>query len=454
MLYRSYYNRQYYKRIEQMHEKYGPVIRTSPNEIHLIDPDNYDRIYSNSSRYEKPAAVYDSYLSPAAAFATPSNEVHRVRRAALNPIFSRRMVLGLEDVVQSKAWKIAELTTQALQENRPMDFYHAFRSLSTDVISDFAFDKSFNLLDSPDLGAAYLALIRQLNVGPWVLQQLPFLIPLVTRVLPWLAPLLSKSLGSVYKIKQQCADQIEDVRAHLATQKGFHDRPTIFSQLIDPPNTTEDRVCSTDDELRDEALSVLAAASDTTGNAMTVAAYHVIGNRQVYDKLTAELRQAFPDAEAKLDFLKLEKLPYLTGVVKESLSFGVIGRLARVVPEPGATFNGHHVPAGSVVGMSAWLMHRNEAIFPDAMKFSPERWLDPKNARKMEHHMVPFGRGSRQCVGMPLAYCEIYVTIGTLFHRFDNLEVFETTDEDMEYDDFFASMNKPSKHWFKAVGAA
>ncbi|KAK5276300.1 hypothetical protein LTR16_011438, partial [Cryomyces antarcticus] len=53
-----------------------------------------------------------------------------------------------------------------------------------------------------------------------------------------------------------------------------------------------------------------------------------------------------------------------------------------------------------------------------------------------------------------LAYCEIYVTIGTLFRRFDNLEVFETTDEDMEYDDFFASMNKPSKHWFKAVGAA
>ncbi|KAK5146036.1 hypothetical protein LTR04_001131, partial [Oleoguttula sp. CCFEE 6159] len=311
MLYRSYYNRQYYKRIEQMHEKYGPVIRTSPNEIHLMDPENYDRIYSSPSRYEKPAAVYDSYLSPAAAFATPSNEVHRVRRAALNPMFSRRMVLGLEDVVQSKAWKIIELTTQALQENRPMDFYHAFRSLSTDIISDFAFDKSFNLLDSPDLGAAYLALIRQLNVGPWVLQQLPFLIPLVTRVPPWLAPLLSKSLGSVYEIKQQCADQIEDVRARLTTQKGVHDRPTIFSQLIDPPNTTGDRVCSTDDELRDEALSVLAAASDTTGNAMTVAAYHVIGNRQIYDKLTAELKRAFPDAEAKLDFLKLEKLPYL-----------------------------------------------------------------------------------------------------------------------------------------------
>ena len=92
-----------------------------------------------------------------------------------------------------------------------------------------------------------------------------------------------------------------------------------------------------------------------------------------------------------------------TGVIKEALrlSFGVIGRLPRVVPEAGATFNGYYVPGGTVVGMSSWMMHRNPEVFPNPMKFQPERWLDSENYKRLDRHMVPFGRGSRMCVGMP-----------------------------------------------------
>jgi cytochrome P450 len=46
-------------------------------------------------------------------------------------------------------------------------------------------------------------------------------------------------------------------------------------------------------------------------------------------------------------------------------------------------------------------MHRNPEIFPDPMKYDPERWMDQVDVRRLDHHMVPFGRGSRQCVGMP-----------------------------------------------------
>lgn len=55
----------------------------------------------------------------------------------------------------------------------------------------------------------------------------------------------------------------------------------------------------------------------------------------------------------------------------------------------------------TIVGMSSWLMHRNEDAFPDPMKFDPSRWLNPEDARRLDHYMVPFGKGSRQCVGMP-----------------------------------------------------
>jgi cytochrome P450 len=88
------------------------------------------------------------------------------------------------------------------------------------------------------------------------------------------------------------------------------------------------------------------------------------------------------------------------------------------------------------------------------MKFDPTRWLDAAAARRLDDHMMPFGGGSRICVGMPLAYAEIYVTLGNMFHRFGNLKVFETTDYDMEFEDFFSSYQIEGRKWFKVVGSA
>jgi cytochrome P450 len=65
------------------------------------------------------------------------------------------------------------------------------------------------------------------------------------------------------------------------------------------------------DQIKDEAYSTLGAAADTTGNAMTVAAYYVVSNTQIYEKLKAELKAAFPDPQTRLSFVELEKLSYL-----------------------------------------------------------------------------------------------------------------------------------------------
>jgi cytochrome P450 len=89
--------------------------------------------------------------------------------------------------------------------------------------------------------------------------------------------------------------------------------PTMFQHLLTPGITDEYVVPSVDD-LKDEAYSVLAAAADTTGNCMTVAAYYVVRNPDIYKKLNAELKANFPDPNAKLDFVSLERLPYLVSV--------------------------------------------------------------------------------------------------------------------------------------------
>jgi cytochrome P450 len=100
------------------------------------------------------------------------------------------------------------------------------------------------------------------------------------------------------------------------------------------------------------------------------------------------------------------------------------------------------------------MMHRDPEVFPDPMRFDPERWLQSvEQTNRLNRYMVPFGRGSRQCVGMPLAYAEVYVMVGTMFRRFPNkLRVCATTPETMmDYEDWFSSYHPygKRKEWLR-----
>lgn len=94
-------------------------------------------------------------------------------------------------------------------------------------------------------------------------------------------------------------------------------RRTIFHNLLDP-NFNKASNLPTVDDMAGEAFSMCVAASDTSGNAMTTATYHLIRNPQVCALLRRELSAAFPDPNQRFPYAKLEKLPYLTGVVKEA----------------------------------------------------------------------------------------------------------------------------------------
>jgi len=102
------------------------------------------------------------------------------------------------------------------------------------------------------------------------------------------------------------------------------------------------------DAMADEAFGFTSAASETAGNAMTICAFGVLKNKAIYRRLRKELLAAFPDPTQRLDYLTLEKLPYLSAVIKEGLrrSYGVIHPLGRIMPEGGDTFNGYYIPQG------------------------------------------------------------------------------------------------------------
>jgi cytochrome P450 len=495
-LYQTYHNRRYYLEIERLHNKYGPIVRINPNEVHLAaDADNYDRIHHVGSKYSKSPNFYNAMCAPHSSFGTLNNEAHRIKRGAMNPMFSRQKVLDLESIVQAKVDKVIRRVQEGLEADTPVDLHHAFRAVSVDVASEFSFGECYDFLDKDDTGAYFFEMARGIGPALYVFQQFPSLQSLALKTPPWLAPWLSRPLGYVTALQVECVAQIENVKKKISEGRDVG-RQTIFTTLLSERDKPDGfRVPSTW-ELKDEAYSVLVAAADTTGNAMTVAAFNVLHNSEIYKKLAAELRTRFPDPDSQLSFVELEKLPYLVSLtrratlppcspfftmentqelttftslksatIRESLrlSFGVVGRLPRLVPEPGATFNSHFLPAGTVVGTSSWQMHREPNIFPNPMEFSPERWLQStEESNRLNRYMVPFGKGSRMCVGMPLAYAEVYVMLGRLFWRFDGgegrrgLRVWgEGTKEVIgDYEDYFSSYHPYAKRgdWFRVVG--
>ena len=85
--------------------------------------------------------------------------------------------------------------------------------------------------------------------------------------------------------------------------------------------------------------------------------------------------------------------------------------------------------------MTSMIQHADPSKFPDPQKFDPERWT--KGSERLEKYLVNFSKGTRQCLGMNLANAELYLTLATVFRRF-NIELYETTARDAEIaHDFF-----------------
>jgi hypothetical protein len=101
--------------------------------------------------------------------------------------------------------------------------------------------------------------------------------------------------------------QVLAVKAKLDAGEKM-EQPCIFEALLAP---ADDYEVPTPEQVKDESYAVLNAASDTTGNAMTVAAYNTVISPEIYGRLTVELKAAFPNPDKKIEYSKLEKLPYL-----------------------------------------------------------------------------------------------------------------------------------------------
>ena len=250
--------------------------------------------------------------------------------------------------------------------------------------------------------------------APWindVLKSLP--VSISRRLFPALGPFLAQQRASEAQVREIIAGENEEWRSK--------DHPTIFHSILDSELPSEEKSVA---RLADEAQMFVMAGTTTTAWTLEVIHFWLLSQPKTLRKLKDELKAAItnPDDVGHVPLPAIEALPYLTAVIKEGLrlSYGVSTRLARIDPDNPLLFTDNHtgkqwqIPAGTPVGSTSVLIHHDETIFPNSKKFIPERWLDGKKPG-LEKYLVSFGAGSRQCLGITLAYAELYLGLAAIW---------------------------------------
>ncbi|PVH91467.1 cytochrome P450, partial [Periconia macrospinosa] len=182
-----------------------------------------------------------------------------------------------------------------------------------------------------------------------------------------------------------------------------------------------------------EVATVSAAGFETTASAMRLILYHVYSNAEILQRLRQELT-SISTQPSELILKELEELPYLTAVLKEGmrLSPAVASRAARITDKD-LFYKGWRIPARSPVGMTTLLMHTNEKLYPEPMRFIPDRWMESSSRKASSYGFAPFSRGTRICLGMHLAWAEMCMLLATLVQNF-NFTIKNATASDFEFE--------------------
>ncbi len=198
-------------------------------------------------------------------------------------------------------------------------------------------------------------------------------------------------------------------------RRSGEDKGDLLSMLL-AARDEDDGSAMTDEEIRDESMTLFLAGHETTANAMNWTWYLLSQNPEKEAKLHEELDNVLVTRPPTMD--DLPNLKYTEAVLAESMRLfppaWAIGRLSLEDHQ----FGGFNVPKGSLVLASPYVMHRDVRFWPDADKFIPERWFEQSIKEAGQKNIyLPFGGGVRRCIGESFAWTEGILLIASLARK-------------------------------------
>ncbi|KAK0382338.1 trichodiene oxygenase [Colletotrichum limetticola] len=412
----------------------------------------YDFVMKGRYTYEivKMHQIYG--IATFATFGTIDHDLHRRRRAAVGKFFSRQQMLKLEPQVHASAQKLCDkLLSCAGADGEVVPLQDAYSCFTTDVITEYCFGESFGFLEQKEWTPNYRSAVYGALVHTFLFKFFPWT-KIVMNAGPYLKNYLPRDtaifINTYATVIPALVEKARDRKVTGAHR--YQHSPNVFAALFDSDLPPEEKTVP---RLTSEGAIMITAGTETTSYTLTMISFHLLSNPKILVKLTRELQGAVKDPKHLPNWPTLETLPYLNAVISEGLRLAPGGsmRTGRVATEEDLVYRGkwrpqgaevdvdvcHVIPRGWAVSMSAIISHLDERMFPNAKEFIPERWIDENGQRRreLEAGFIPFSKGTRQCVGMPLAYSELYIALTSLVLRvFPRMKLYDTTLRDVEYD--------------------
>jgi cytochrome P450 len=395
-----YFRREPLKFLTRISREYGDVVRfkVGPQRVFLLNhPDHVrDVLVTHHERFHKGRALKRAKRLLGESLLTSEGEFHRRQRRLALPAFHRQRINSYGSVMV----EYAERVGARWREGETLDVSSEMMRLTLAVVGKTLFDADVES-DADEVGAALTEVMELFDflMLPFaeLLEKLP--LPPQRRFMRARAALDSV----VYRI-------IEERR------RSGGDRGDLLSMLLLAVDEEGDRTGMTNEQLRDETMTLFLAGHETTANALTWTWHLLAQNPEAERRLHEELDTVLEGGRAPTaeDFAALR---YTEMVVAESMRLyppaWAIGRLAIEEHEVA----GYRIPRGSLVLVCQYVMHRDPRFFPDPERFDPDRWTAEARAARPQFSYFPFGGGPRRCIGEGFAWTEAVLMLATLARR-------------------------------------
>lgn len=321
----------------------------------------------------------------------------RRQRRLVQPAFHHQRLALLTDIMVNATLGVSERWQPAAQTGEVLDVSRDMRNLTQQIIVQTMFSSAIGD-DGDAVGQALDKAFEYIAKSLW---------------LSWLPDRLIPG----HRQYQQSIEMLNKVVYRLLDErrKSNEDHGDLLTMLLQARDE-ETGEGMTDKQVRDEVLTMFIAGHETTATAMSWIWHLLAQHPEVEQRLHAELATVLGGRTPT--FQDVPQLIYTRMVIEEALRlYSPVWLLLRT-PVADDTVGGYTIPAGSVVMISTYLIHRHPAFWDEPERFDPDRFTPERVAERPRFAYMPFSGGPRQCTGSAFAMVEAQLILATLAQRY------------------------------------
>jgi len=384
--------------MERLAHEYGDVVRFTIGRrpVFLLNHPEHVKgvLLSHYANFTKGRGIVRRNNFLGEGLLTSEGTFHRRQRQSTKPAFDHERLFGYGDTMT----RLAAETSDSWRHRGNLDVLQTMRKLTLPIASQTLFGTSVEK-DHQRIIAAFGT-----GLGAFRSFKSPF-----TQLADRFA------LTQAGQLRRARLD-LESMMSRIIAERrsDAHDRGDLLSLLMSRAPDEDERLRA-DDQIRDEAITLFIGGFENIATTLSWTWYLLAQHPEVEAKLHRELDGVLggrlPTAA------DLPQLRYTRMVLEESMRvYPPVPRLVRTAIR-NYEVGSYMLPAGALVVVSQYLMHRDSRYYPEPLRFDPERWTSEARAMRPAYSYFPFGGGPRRCIGEGFAYLEGILLLATLASR-------------------------------------